>query len=613
MPVPLRWLTTAVALAAVLAANPAAAQRFKTIQPGEFVVQEQTIPVDIVLIGYEPSQIDETDISDLLPATYRPVVRYPQFYGLAGRDVGLNFTFDYKIQRATRRFEDAFFRFLARTGTAGPVTPFQTMYNDQTNNVLDVTGPVLYIDAPTVERYLAQHGQANTRGYTIYLINWYSRPDFQFHVYTKIDEPDPDTGYNFGVERGSRKMIAWGGSHSRTWFYDLSAGPESWTNNWIVDDDQSEYHMPPIWEYTDGGYRPPAQLGSDLGYVARFVAINLLFTTSPLYDPLNTSPEAGASKVAHVAMLEADPGSSGLDFFNPQFTGRQLRRFQPYYRWTLGTSDTNPIDDGAARALALFSGNLFESDCWVGFGTPFAQLFCYFDSNLSTYVPDYGPGDYVGEVFSFNTTAAGLGSQFGLLGFADDNWIDGTQSYVFTFGAPEYRTLGYGFTSTVVHEFGHHVGMSHPHDGYDSELDVDYGASGFFEFAWSGDESDTVMHYISLSNGFGQFDQDNASRWEAAGYLNWTNAVVGDVMIHGAPWHVRLLLEAADWAATASVASFKRWDYVASAASARLAYTLASAAAGAISAPTPTLTSARQLRPDRHHPKDGCYVRYPLQ
>jgi hypothetical protein len=48
-----------------------------------------------------------------------------------------------------------------------------------------------------------------------------------------------------------------------------------------------DYRMPAIWEYTSGGYRDPAALTSDLGLVTRFVAINLLFTTSPLYDPMD--------------------------------------------------------------------------------------------------------------------------------------------------------------------------------------------------------------------------------------------------------------------------------------------------------------------------------------
>ena len=96
------------------------------------------------------------------------------------------------------------------------------------------------------------------------------RPDFKFHVYTKTGEPDPDTGYDFGANRDSRKIIAWGGTTAddeetglggtdrRVWFYDLSAGPESWTGNWNVDnadldgDGVPDYRMPPIWEYRHG-------------------------------------------------------------------------------------------------------------------------------------------------------------------------------------------------------------------------------------------------------------------------------------------------------------------------------------------------------------------------
>ncbi len=60
----------------------------------------------------------------------------------------------------------------------------------------------------------------------------------------------------------------------------------------------------------------------------------------------------------------------------------------------------------------------------------------------------------------------------GLLGFADDNWLNGTQSGVFSFVYPEVVPLGYGMTTTMTHEYGHHSSMSHPHDGYDSATGV---------------------------------------------------------------------------------------------------------------------------------------------
>jgi hypothetical protein len=71
-------------------------------------------------------------------------------------------------------------------------------------------------------------------------------------------------------------VIAWGGTTPddeenglgrlrRVWFYDLSAGPDSWTDNWNVDDADVDgdglldYRMPPIWEYTQAasGRRRP--------------------------------------------------------------------------------------------------------------------------------------------------------------------------------------------------------------------------------------------------------------------------------------------------------------------------------------------------------------------
>src|SRR5581483_6062660 len=414
--------------------------------------------------------------------------------------------------------------------------------------------------------------------YTIYYINWYSRKDFKFHVYTKTDQPDPDTGYNFGEQRASRKMIAWGGGNSRSWFYDLSAGPEAWTNNWNVDtpdldgNGKNDFHLPPIWEYRSNGYRKPGDLSADLGKVARFVAIDLLFTTSPLYDPLVTSPGNGGAKVVSINMFEGDPKSKGTDFIDTGLTRRELQRFEPYYRWKVDLRDNKPIDPGAKRAFDIWAKTLTADDCWNAFETTEAELFCYFDSHLSKYVPKYGRNDYVGEIFAFNTTEADMAGQFGLLGFADDNWVDGTQSYVFMFDATEYRDLGYGFTTTAIHEFGHHIGMSHPHDGYDSELKLDFDGADEFEFAQSGDESDTVMSYISLSSGFSRFDRDNMYRWETAGYLNWSNALLADLLASPKAGQVAGKIAEADQLAKQAQDEFKDWSYLDAARNARRAY-----------------------------------------
>jgi hypothetical protein len=591
--------------------------RFFGLEPGEFVTHELGIPVRIVLVGFEEAATPTALLKLWLPASYQPVVRYPQFYGLNGRDLGLEYEFDHRVVRKGPRFTNRFFAHLRSIGQEGPRTIYQTAYNDQASNVVDVTPQVLYIDARSVERWLKENDDAPGDHYTIYFINWYGRDDFHFHVYTKTDEPDPDTGYNFGAARASRKIVAWGGSSSRAWFYDFSAGPEWNTSNWFVDDADldgdgfEDYRMPPIWEYAVPGYRHPVFLAFDMSLLARFVAINLLFTTSPLYDPLVTAPEPFGRKIADITMLEDNPDASqkGIDFIDAAFTRGKFQSFQPYYRWHVGLRNRDPIDDGAKDALTTFTLTDLKPGCWQDYGTPFAQPFCYFDANLGSYVPPYRPRDYVAPVFAFNTTDAGLGAQFGLLGFADDNWVDGTQSYVFTFGAPGYRSLGYGFTSTTVHEVGHHIGLSHPHDGWDSEFGLDYGSAGDLYFAWAGDESDTVMHYISLSNGFGRHDRDNMRRWETAGYLNRANALAGDLLASPRARRARAALRVADEHAAKARRALEGWSYLDAATHARWAYSLLAEAAQELGVASARLALARMAVPDARVPKTGCRPR----
>jgi hypothetical protein len=578
-------------LSLILVSPAAAKDQSRGLQPGQTVTFEQRIPINLVFIGYNRTTINREVLRSQLPRTYEPVVRATQFYGLPGRDIGLKFNFDYNITFAENRFTNQFFDYLKQIGRPGDPTAYQLAYNDQEKNRQDVTGPVLYIDAPSVEAWLAENLSVNQNSYTVVFINWYSRPDFQFHVYEKADEPDPDTEHNFGEEDFS-KMIAWGGTNSRVWFYDLSAGPEWNTVNWNVDDPDldgdgvEEYRMPPIWEYTKNGYRKLGLLTKDLGLVTRYVAINLLFTTSPLYDPLLTAPDVGGDKVLHITMFEDDPQNLGTDIIDTAYIQSQLASLVPYYNWQVELVDVNPIDDQARRAFRIFTGFRERDDCWNEFGTPFAQLFCFFNANLDRYVPAYDAEDYVIPIFAFNTTDARMGDQLGLLGFADDDWMTGTQTFIFEFDSPLLVSFGYGFSTTTVHEVGHHISLSHPHDGYDSELGLDYGPGGEFFYVWVGDESDTVMHYLGLSNTFSQFDMDNLYRWEFAGYLNWANDLLDDIVAHPDAANVQDNVAQAEAYAMQAVESFKNWDYLAAAMNARLAYEQIAMAAAELGIPT---------------------------
>lgn len=587
------------------------------LQPGQTVTYTQTIPINLVFIGYSASEINQLYLNLWLPATYKPVVRYPQFYGLPGRDMGLEYNFTYRYVFKDEAFNNQFFAYLRTIGLKKPLTFYQQAYNNMANNIQNVTGPVYYIDAPSVEAYLATNLRMPARSYTVVFINWYGRPDFKYHVYTKTDEADPDTFYNFGAQRSSRKMIAWGGTSSRLWFYDLSAGPEAWSGNYDVDnadldgDSLLDYRMPPIWEYAAGGYRDPAYLSYDLGLVTRFVAINLLFTGSPLYDPLATAPGYAGKKVINVNMFEDDPASSGLNYIDMPLVRARFKNMQPYYVWGSSIFDRNPMTAGETQAFRIFAGLSGAADCWNAYLTPFAELFCYFDTNRATYIPPYNPSDYAAGFFAFNTTDINLGGAYGLLGFADDNWVDGTPSYVFEFDSPGYRAMGYGFTVTTIHEGGHHFGFSHPHDGYDYEYDIDYGSTGNLYFAWSGDESHTVMHYMDLTTQFGRFNKDNMYRWETAGYLNWSNQLLGDLMANPGYAGVAAYVNAAQSYASSALSAFNTWNYGLAASLAKKAYWSLAQAADILGVPTPDMMVANRAVINTNVPHEGDPIRFP--
>jgi hypothetical protein len=180
---------------------------------------------------------------------------------------------------------------------------------------------------------------------------------------------------------------------------------------------------------------------------------------------------------------------------------------------------------------------------------------------------------------------------------------------VFAFNAAIYRSLGYGFTGTMIHEVGHHVGMSHPHDGYDSEFNLDYGPSGQLYFAWEGDESDTVMQYLSLTNRFGEHNRDNMYRWETAGYLNWANALAGDILESPDAGQVHYLILEADALAVRAKSRFNSWRYLNAVEDARNAYLKLVEAADAIGVSSAKLAAAQTPLPPARIQKYICRPR----
>ena len=270
----MRGLRTGLAgalVTVVLGIAPAGAAA-QGLTPGGVTPFDEQLPVNVVFVGFDEADAPWDQVRAQLPDSSEPIVRSRIFYGVTER-LGLGHQYEYRPHYTSQAWEDDFFAYLASIAEPAPLTEFQTLYNQQ-GSALDVTSNHA-IDAPAVERRLIDTAPAevDTTLPTIFFINWHGRPDFRFHVYSKTGERDPDTGHDFGAA-DTRKLVAWGGTTpddeetglgaergvNRVWFYDLSAGPESWGGSYDITnpdldlDGAPDYRIPPSWEY--GHYRP---------------------------------------------------------------------------------------------------------------------------------------------------------------------------------------------------------------------------------------------------------------------------------------------------------------------------------------------------------------------
>jgi hypothetical protein len=396
-------------------------------------------------------------------------------------------------------------------------------------------------------------------------------------------------GYNFGVERASRKITAWGGttakdeenglgSTRRVWFHDISAGPELWAGSWNVDDadldgdDEPDYRIPPIWEY--GNYRRAGALTADLSRLVRYVAINLLFTTSPLYPVELPTPEPPRTINLDNNTYEGWPGvNASARYIDPQLLTSELQELMAFNRLDYDNQDL-PFTGEARRCYEAWNADV---SCYPELGyPPFANLFLQNTFQLARTKDDRGRVDYELPIFAYATPED---NSYSLLGFADDNYVDGTQTYVFAFVSPGLVESGYGLTTTLIHEVGHHVGLSHPHDGWDAETGVDFVPTGPYYFAWLGDYSNTMMSYIDLNWDFSQFDADNMRRFQSAAYIEGANRLAAEALAGPNPGRATAALTAADRAVGLAEQAFRSHRYVQAQAFALAAYYLSRQAA----------------------------------
>ncbi|WP_019586503.1 hypothetical protein [Deinococcus apachensis] len=595
-----------------------------TLQPGARATIKQKLRINIVNIGYRstlpgqvagPRDLNFESMRQELPDTYQTINRYPSYYGnkeLSGND----FEFEYNYVDAGQAFEDAFFTFLGQNGAEKSVERdgvkylniSSAAYNCQSadqQNVLksfrpegedtpvygcprpagniarQVTGN-FEIDGAKVEQWLADNaGQigVDTTEYTVFLINWYNRPDFKFHSYSheRPEAIETDTQVNFGA-RSSRRTVAWGGTPGadqgqarRVWFYDQSANPDYWSDAWNITDSDVDgdkiydKRMPPIWEY---GTRKASvayaeKISADLGKVVRYVAINLLFTPSPLYRVSLTPPDMPEHINLDIALEQGTGAVAGEKVIQGQVAQDRLTPLNPFVQWSHTQRETALTGD-LADAYRCFFPLPTDDACSPDFADATGERFFQLALQEIRQRAQATPNQYNIPTYLFNDSDPKTPNA-GLLGRAINEGVTGTQAMTLNFLTPALNAAGYGFTDTVVHESGHHLSQSHPHDGYDSERDEDYGPSGDTRFADIGDEVSSVMSYNNLAKTFGQFNLDAQYRDLTTAYLTNANAILALTRSAGKVADVRSAAQGADQTFRSAVNAYNARQYRAAA------------------------------------------------
>lgn len=609
-----------------------------TLSPGASVRITQNLDVNVVLIGFEegtgPQQIDTARFRSLLPplsGSYldgNSIVGYPVF-GLEPH--GLSFNLHYNIVHTPAAFNDAFFGFLRAIAVQQnfspfgpgapqlPVIPSQFLYDFC--NVSPSVDPAYgcsfaavprmntriitqnyFIDARLVEQVL---GDAlplfgvDTSRHTVVLINWWGRGDFVDHVYFKLNDVDVDTGVSGGVYFRNM-MSGWGGTAGndpddcpsgcptrRLMYLDVSAGPIDRLGNWDIaspnvriqaDNGIPDDRLPPIWEYGNTGFRAFNDLTADLA--AKFVGdvfVQTVATPTPLYPPSLSPPRQPQQIQVDINLFDAVPGSNTSSLLNPSALVTRLSVLP--YTFSTEFTRTAGMPQRLDDVLSCFRTGYavpYSGDACYGqriFGAAGADLYAYFRDQAFRYLE--GDQQYEVPTFMFHIPDA---QAIDLGGLADENWADQVrQSFVYSFSSPrnfgpEFMQLGK--TSVLAHEVGHHLGLTHPHDGFicadASCIEPKYViASDSTFYSWLGDQQSSLMSYNRSNDDFGQFDLDNMDRNLTYTYLSLANVALAKLATSTKANSVTGAISAADADAAAAVAAYQAMQYRTAATSAR--------------------------------------------
>ena len=609
-----RWMAAIAAGFSLNAAPAIALPPLQYLEPGRPVDARQQVPVNVVFVGLEAGTgatgIDSDRLLGAQLQRNRVVDRTTRFFERQGEysrilepsAIGLTYDYDYRAVFADTAFEDAFFSYL-RAIAIGPIprgTIYQQAYSADPRAALQIPSSLL-IDATAAERWLAENagpmlGVDTTRP-TVFFVNWYGRPDFHFHTYGFLGTRP---GFPFPLGRThDGQMIAWGGSpretlgrEARVWLYDVSAGPEYSTANWLLGpadftgDGQTDERIPPLWEYgTTHWYRPFGDLSADLAKVLRFVAVDALFGSSPLYDPAVSEPLLSDRVELDLNLFAGRPGRDPTSTLRVGDLPSILSRLDPTRQFGVDLR-VQPLD-GALSAAYDCQQSSYTAQARSCFGnrsrldddpaTPLFDESAFYDLDLFFWAHrnEYLDGtryELPLAVFDVPEERLAPNAIAGLASYRPPN----LQGWTYAWLADRFRFIALiTDTGTVAHEAGHHLGMAHVHDTYDPVLDAELDPSiGDFWFLYAGTEAHTIMSYLPNTDEFGQFDRDHMARWQLAARLDNANRILGDIARSPNAARASASIAAADAKAGHALAALQDWALPAASRAAADAYGL---------------------------------------
>jgi hypothetical protein len=410
-------------------------------------------------------------------------------------------------------------------------------------------------------------------------------------------------------------------------------------------------------------------LSLDLANAVRFGGIYFSFTQNPIYDPILNPPsgqdaDLGTSVRLVDHVFEGMAGFDGRTAFNPTLMAREEQKLLPLSNVSYEMVDhVDPHDalyfdvDRARAMCGPWAPAIASANAKDYVPVSIEAAYCGFNSTAwsPAGVSAYGPREAVRLVDPTTGQVRVVGNAaFDLSWFIDDHAKDIDQPQadgddrnapvdkrvpLLLFNAPDDvgnpfligeslqdpRTMdkkgqvivespstygiGFGATGVAIHEDGHYFGMSHPHDGYDWELDQSCdqfcrnlpggstdnhvyaacryqqcgtGEVGGFGIMNSGDEVHSAMSYMKNSWTFGQLDYDNHNRWLAVTFMNMASFVWGQLAAQPAQAAaVALLVTTADAEIGSMKTEYARMNYALAAAHAKTAYALLVGAAQA--------------------------------